>query len=300
MMGFGGGFGGGVNPGFGSGAVQFLPSGCMLRCPGSSGGFPGGNFPGGNFPGGGFPGFPGYPGFPGFPGAPCGSCPPGCCPNKFPPGWPCCDDESKRRRNRCVPPPFVNTECENGCLADGPGCPKCPWIDCCAVYGGMKISDSQNIVIPLCAQGVSLGLNSTLPSKDITFNGNNTLLIQCSGTYELTFFGNFKSTNYDANLTFFVRANGTRLPETVVNLDIRANTDYSFERTVLVHLCANTTLAAVVDHNGRNHTVAAGASNPDCSDENAPIAPATPASNPLLLRVPSNGIHLEVIRVGSY
>jgi len=117
-------------------------------------------------------------------------------------------------------------------------------------------------------------MDAPLPLQNVGFSGNSTLNIQCTGTYRLTFFGNF-SFSANSRLTFYIKANGTTLPETVVERDVAANVQDSFERSVLIHLCANTNLIASVD----NATAADGGANG-------------------LLSIPANGVHLTVERIG--
>ena len=124
--------------------------------------------------------------------------------------------------------------------------------------------------------GTALAMDAPLPLQNVGFSGNNTLTIQCSGTYELTFFGNFTFSN-DSHLTFYVNANGTRLTETVVEKDVAGGIQDSFERSVIVRLCANTSLTAVVDN-----------------------AEQSEGGSDGTLVVPPNGMHLEVVRVGAF
>ncbi|MCL1952717.1 MAG: hypothetical protein FWF60_07805 [Oscillospiraceae bacterium] len=119
-------------------------------------------------------------------------------------------------------------------------------------------------------------MDAPLPLQNVGFNGNNTITIQCSGTYEITFFGNFRF-SADTHLTFYVKANGRRLDDTVVEKDVTANTLDSFERTVIVPLCANTSLSGVVDNASPANGGASG-----------------------ILTIPPNGVHLEVIRIGDF
>ena len=122
--------------------------------------------------------------------------------------------------------------------------------------------------------GTTLEMDAPLPLQNVGFTGNSTLNIMCTGTYELTFFGNF---SFDAStrLTFFIKANGVLLPESVVEKDVIANVQDSFERSVIVHLCANTNLIAAVD----NASAAVGGANGT-------------------LAIPMNGVHLGVVRIG--
>jgi len=124
--------------------------------------------------------------------------------------------------------------------------------------------------------GETLAMDAPLPLQNVGFTGNNTITIQCSGTYEITFFGNFRF-SADTHLTFYVKANGRRIDDTVVEKDVTANTIDSFERTVIVNLCANTALSGVVDN------------------ANAAAGGATGT-----LTIPANGVHLEVIRIGEF
>jgi len=128
--------------------------------------------------------------------------------------------------------------------------------------------------LPAGATGDPLAMDAPLPMQNVGFNGNNTITILCSGTYEITFFGNFRF-SADTHLTFYVRANGLRLDETVVEKDVTADVTDSFERTVIVSLCANTSLTGVVDN--------ASAANGGADGT---------------LTIPANGMHLEVIRIG--
>ena len=245
---------GGGSGGFGN---CFCPGGTGIfrqQCQnsGGSGGFfcppcpwPGGSWPGGGWPGGGWPGG-------GF------FCPP--CP---PQNNVCCD---------C-------TSCcgsGNGCGPDSPSCNRCPWLDAASVFGGMYRSEAQQRLLEAGTTGEPLAMDAPLPLQNVGFNGNNTITIQCSGTYEITFFGNFRFSD-DTRLTFYVKANGRRIDDTVVEKDVTANTIDSFERTVIVNLCANTSLSAVVD----NASVADGGATGTLS-------------------IPANGVHLEVIRIGDF
>jgi len=123
--------------------------------------------------------------------------------------------------------------------------------------------------------GRTIPMDSPLALQNVSFSGES-LNIQCSGTYQLTFFGNFRF-SADSHLTFYVRANGRRLEETVVEKDTVANAWDSFERTVIVRLCPNTFLRGVVD----NATTANGGASG-------------------VLTIPPNGVHLAVIRIGRF
>ena len=148
-------------------------------------------------------------------------------------------------------------------------------MDQCAVFGGMFRSGPQMIDISAGTLGTTLAMDAPLPLANVNFTGNSTLSIQCSGTYELTFFGNF-SFSANSHLTFYVKANGTTLTETVVEKDVAAGVQDSFERSVIVHLCANTSLIAAVDNASTTNGGANGR-----------------------LTIPANGVHLEVIRIGA-
>ncbi|MCL2299742.1 MAG: hypothetical protein FWC27_06300, partial [Firmicutes bacterium] len=157
-----------------------------------------------------------------------------------------------------------------------PGCNRCPWLDAASVFGGMYRSGVLQRDLAAGAAGDPLAMDAPLPLQNVGFNGNNTISILCSGTYEITFFGNFQFSS-DTHLTFYVKANGQRLDDTAVERDVTANTIDSFERTVIVALCANTALTGVVDN-------------------------ASPANGGAggTLTIPSNGMHLEVIRIGDF
>jgi len=140
----------------------------------------------------------------------------------------------------------------------------------------MYRSEMQQRELAAGTTGEPLAMDAPLPLQNVGFNGNNTISIQCSGTYEITFFGNFRF-SADTRLTFYVKANGRRIDDTVVEKDVTANTIDSFERSVIVTLCANTALSAVVD----NANLANGGANGT-------------------LTIPANGVHLEVIRIGDF
>ncbi len=139
----------------------------------------------------------------------------------------------------------------------------------------MYRSEVEQFTLAAGTMGVSLAMDAPLPLQNVGFNGNNTITIQCSGTYEITFFGNF-TFSADTRLTFYVKANGRKIDDTVVEKDADANTMDSFERTVIVNLCANTALSGVVDN----------------------AAPADGGASGVLT-IPANGVHLEVIRIGN-
>ena len=130
---------------------------------------------------------------------------------------------------------------------------------------------TQTIELDAGSVGTILSMDTPFPLQNVGFNGNGILSIQCSGTYELTFFGNFMFSE-DTTLTFYINANGVTLPETVVILDVEADTQTSFERSVLVRLCAQTNLVGVVDNaeDGASGT----------------------------LTIPPNGVHMWVTRIG--
>ncbi|MDR1928350.1 MAG: hypothetical protein LBQ33_06920 [Oscillospiraceae bacterium] len=228
------GYPGGVYPGYPGGLYPGYPGGCYPGYPGGTyPGYPGGTYPG--YPGGCYPGYPGgtYPGYPGgyYPGYPGGGC--------------CCDPS-----------------------ADAASCPHNPLLDYSAVYGGMYRSDEFNFELLSGTTNYLLQMDSPLPLKNVGFTPS-TLTIQCSGTYELTFFGNF-SYSGDAAMNFYVKANGKKIEESEVILNAIPGQLQSFERTVIVHLPANTSLQAFLD------TTEAGE-----------------------LYSPENGIHLEVRRIGA-
>jgi hypothetical protein len=187
-----------------------------------------------------FPGFPGYPGYP--------SVPPLCQP---------CDDGN------------------GNCSADSCNCPRTPWLDCASTFGGMFRSELLQDNLPAGTTGRTLVMDSPLPLQNVGFSGD-TLIVQCSGTYELTFFGNFRF-SANSHLTFYVKANGHKLDDTVIEKDTVSNTIDSFERTVIVRLCANTSLRGIVDNAAAADGGASGT-----------------------LTIPANGVHLEIIRIGAY
>ena len=240
--------GGGGGGGFFCPPCPWPPGGGWSGGGWSGGGWPGGGWPGGGWPGGGWPGG-GWPGG-GWPGGFCPPCPPQNC--------------------------ACTCDCSGGgaCPADAPSCNRCPWLDAASVFGGMYRAGILQRFIEAGASGDPLAMDAPLPMQNIGFNGNNTITILCSGTYEITFFGNFRF-SADTHLTFYVRANGLRLDETVVEKDVTADVTDSFERTVIVSLCANTSLTGVVDN--------ASAANGGADGT---------------LTIPANGMHLEVIRIG--
>jgi len=143
------------------------------------------------------------------------------------------------------------------------------------VFGGIYRSELWQEELAAGTIGRTIPMDSPLALQNVNFSGD-TLTIQCSGTYQLTFYGNFRF-SADSHLTFYVRANGRRLEETVTQKDVTANTWDSFERTVILQLCPNTSLRGVVD----NATTANGG------------ATGT-------ITIPANGVHLSVIRIGRY
>ena len=140
----------------------------------------------------------------------------------------------------------------------------------------MYRSEAQTRTINAGVTGEPLAMDAPLPLQNVGFNGNNTITILCSGTYQLTFFGNFRFST-DTKLTFYVRANGSTLNDTVVVKDVTANTMDSFERSVIVTLPANTSLAAFVDN-----------------------ALAANGGQSGSLYIPPNGVHLAVVRIGEF
>jgi len=142
------------------------------------------------------------------------------------------------------------------------------------VFGGMYRSGNNTMHLSSGSNGQTISMDAPLPLQNVGFTGNSTLAIQCSGTYELTFFGNF-SFSADTVLMFYVTANGTRLDETIVLKSAIANDDTSFERSVIVRLCANTSLTARVDN-----------------------APASEGGADGILEIPPHGFHLSAVRIG--
>jgi len=136
-------------------------------------------------------------------------------------------------------------------------------------------SGPQMVDIGVGIQGTILAMDAPLQLQCVSFSGNSTITVNCSGTYKLTFFGNF-AFSVDTRLTFYVKANGTTLSETVIVKDVTGTDLDSFERSVLVHLCAQTNLIGVVD----NATTANG-------------------GNAGTLTIPANGVHLQIVRIGS-
>ena len=261
--------------GWGSGSTTILPNGCILKCPPSLP--PGWCSPNCRPPGWCPPNCnPSWP-----PNCrPPGWCPPNCNPswppNCRPPGWcppggggwcppGCCCSSCSGNGNNCngsgngwCPPGCCCSSCCNSgsngngngnggaggngpCPPDQCSCPSNPWVDCSAVFGGMYRSSNNTMHLSSGANGQTISLDAPFPLQNVGFSGNSTLGIQCSGTYELTFFGNF-SFSSDTVLMFYVTANGTRLDETIVLKSAIANDDTTFERSVIVRLCANTSL----------------------------------------------------------
>ena len=144
-----------------------------------------------------------------------------------------------------------------------------------------------NVAIAACTYGVPLAMDAPTTSQNVGFNGSNGLEIKCAGTYELTFFVNFRF-SADSHLVFYVKANGRQLPETVAALDVQANRSYSFSRTVIVRLCAGTWLMPVVDNLYPYFTAQTQAQG--C---------VTPPGNGILT-IPGRGAHLQVRRIGAY
>ena len=197
------------------------------------------------------------------------------------------------RENPVDPYPNPNPDCINGCIqGNNPDCPKCPWADCCKVYGGLINSNAIEMWIPLCSRGHNIPLDGPLPTQNVALNGINNLRVQCSGTYQITIFGNFSVFGQSGvyPLQFYVKANGHRIEESVVGLDVSPDgpDEYSFERTVFVRLCANTTLAMTVDQ-----------WFPDCPPGGIQPGPY-PVPNQIRLDIPAKGFHMEIKRVGSF
>ena len=207
---------------------------------------------------------------------------PACCPCTGGGAW-AAGSAWATGANPVDPYPNQNPDCLNGCLgANGPDCPKCPWADCCRVYGGLINANATNILIPTCSRGNAIPLDGSLPMLNVSFVGVNNLRVQCSGTYQLTIFGNFSvGTLGTGILKFYVKANGHVVEESAVDLWVNATSGpkYSFERTVFVRLCADTTLAMAVD---------------------AGVETCVPGSTNFLLEIPARGFHMEIKRVGSF
>jgi len=178
------------------------------------------------------------------------------------------------RNPMCEPCP----PCETGpgnCQADAPSCPRAPWLDCASIFGGMFRKELWEDNLPAGTTGRNLPLDAPLPSQNLGFTGDN-IVIQCSGTYQITFFGNYKFSS-NSLLTFYVKANGRTLEETVVEKTTTLNETDSFERTVIISLCANTTLRVQVD----NAESGNGGFDGD-------------------LTIPAYGMHLSVMRIGAF
>ncbi|MCL2195412.1 MAG: hypothetical protein FWB76_05615 [Oscillospiraceae bacterium] len=143
------------------------------------------------------------------------------------------------------------------------------------MFGGMYRSGNNSMAMASATNGQTINMDAPLPLQNVAFSGNSTLGIQCSGTYELTFFGNF-SFSSDTVLMFYVTANGTRLDETIVLKSAIANDDTTFERSVIVRLCANTSLSARVDN-----------------------APTSEGGADGTLEIPPHGFHLSAVRIGA-
>lgn len=60
---------------------------------------------------------------------------------------------------------------------------------------------------------MQLGLNTTLPSQNVTPNANNTLTVQQNGTYEIHY-NVLLSTNKSVDIGIGIRQNGAILPNT--------------------------------------------------------------------------------------
>jgi len=195
-------------------------------------------------------------------------------------------------------PPCENTF-GNGCFNDHVCCPKNPWMDCSTVYGGMSSGGSQTIHLTPNARGTPLGMSAPLPSRNVNFNGSNTLTVLCAGTYKLTFFGNFRFA-CNGMLRFYVRANGEMLNGTVVQLCVYAGKYQSFEVSVIVRICANTNLAPLVDNGVPGHCCS-GFSPCTCMPSGTPPSPPICCDGmPGDLFIPNNGMHLTVQRIGPY
>ena len=147
-------------------------------------------------------------------------------------------------------------------------------MDCASVFGGMYRSEAWHEELAAGANA-RLPLDAPLPTQNVGFTGE-TLVVQCSGTYQLTFFGNYTFSS-NSRLTFYITANGRTLPESVVEKATTLNAADSFERTVIVSLCANTTLRALVQNASGSEGGFTG-----------------------FLSIPENGMHLQVIRIGAF
>ena len=240
----------------------------------------------------GFPGWPGMPGWPGFPGSGSGTNCTCTCTNPGTPGWPGwgggsgwpCSGGGGSGWPGCGGGwgggwggggwgggwgGFQRCNCSCDCTnVDAPNCPRNPFVDCAAVFGGMHRSDAFTFTLASATQNYLLQMDSPLPLRHVGFTPS-TLTVQCSGTYEITFFGNFSFSAANAQLSFYVKANGRRIEETQVELTSIQNNMMSFERSVIVRLPANTSLQAFLD-----------------------------TSAPGTLSFPPNGLHLEVTRIG--
>ncbi|MDR1735006.1 MAG: hypothetical protein LBR73_09040 [Oscillospiraceae bacterium] len=179
--------------------------------------------------------------------------------------------------NPCSPCPCgiglpPGTTCGSGgdSSCDQGTCPHNPLFDCTAIFGGMYSAEAFTYTFTTATRRFLLNLDSPLPLHHVGF-GSSALTIQCGGTYILTFFGNFNfAASSTTRLVFYIKANGKTIPESTVILDSDSTRYQSFERTVIVKFCANTTIQAFLDTDGAG-----------------------------TLSVPDNGFHVQVQRVGA-
>ena len=82
-----------------------------------------------------------------------------------------------------------------------------------AAYGGLYQTGAQLPAFTSANSYMQLGLNTTLPSQNVTPNANNTLTVQQNGTYEIHY-NVLLSTNKSVDIGIGIRQNGAILPNT--------------------------------------------------------------------------------------
>ncbi len=100
-------------------------------------------------------------------------------------------------------------------------------------YGGLYNSGGQ-INLGISTSTVA-NLPSSLPNYNLSYNGNNGILIDATGTYEISYHLLF-TVSYATRVTINIRENANNIPNLGITKDLTTGTDYSYSGSTIVKL----------------------------------------------------------------
>ncbi len=103
-------------------------------------------------------------------------------------------------------------------------------------YGGLYNSGGQiNLGISTATPVI---LNGTMPNYNLSYDGNNGIVIKQTGTYEISYNLLFTIT-FDSQIIFNVRQNSTNIANLGITRNLTSNTNYAYHGSTILSLNEN-------------------------------------------------------------